>query len=442
MRACSCIVTIWITTLIVSSPMLIISQLSRTPDVAYTMPASTLTSPFPTFTSTITPINSATNTSLNPFLQTNLSPNSSTKHLGPTLPSQQSLGTSFSTPNVNLFKPISTAGPTVDINDFISSDVTYSCYTSMESRWANFYYISMVLLFFLGPLVMLLLLYLVIAQRLVHDTNTAELHRKSDLPNMRARKQVVVMLVTVTIFFFVSLLPFRVLSLWMIFDFDTFRHLDSATFLRLLYSTRLLLYLNSAINPVLYNLTSTKFRDAFWRFLTRSAARDMMRRSTFTTATSLSNGRQSSARSSTTGQSPRNSLRASFNLYKQSSLTNFSVPGRQLIARYGRHGNFETSTSTSTYSHERENSRRLQCAQKNKHGVVSVNKLTVDYGDYCSKELTSFSEMSVLPPLTEVSSNTPSVSPQKENLVMNILNFSNYSVCDQADTDETNEVQV
>ena len=120
----------------------------------------------------------------------------------------------------------------------------------------------------------------------------------------------------------------------------------------MLYITRLMLYLNSAINPVLYNLTSTKFRDAFQRFLRGSSARDLLRQSTFTTATSMSNGRPGSVRSSLANHSPRCSTRSAHlcrqssleSPVRQSSLEALSVPRRQILARYGRQGSFVTSS--------------------------------------------------------------------------------------------------
>ena len=36
-------------------------------------------------------------------------------------------------------------------------------------------------------------------------------------------------------------------------------------YFNMLYAFRILVYVNSAINPVLYNVTSSKFRGAFFR---------------------------------------------------------------------------------------------------------------------------------------------------------------------------------
>lgn len=62
----------------------------------------------------------------------------------------------------------------------------------------------------------------------------------------------------------------------------------------LLYFCRVMLYLNSAINPILYNLMSSKFREGFLRLLgcksmVRSKLMSGVRKGTFhTTSTNLS----------------------------------------------------------------------------------------------------------------------------------------------------------
>ena len=79
--------------------------------------------------------------------------------------------------------------PTANSSSTVTT-VSSACYTAMESNWALIYYNVMMISFFFVPLFLLMLLYIIIARRLVRDTNTAELHRKVELPNMRARRQV------------------------------------------------------------------------------------------------------------------------------------------------------------------------------------------------------------------------------------------------------------
>ncbi|KAH8346716.1 hypothetical protein KR084_008529 [Drosophila pseudotakahashii] len=82
------------------------------------------------------------------------------------------------------------------------------------------------------------------------------------------RKQVIFMLVAVVSSFFVCLLPFRAFTLWVILaSAEDVQSLGIAGYYNLLYFSRFMLYLNSAMNPILYNLMSSKFRSGFWRLL-------------------------------------------------------------------------------------------------------------------------------------------------------------------------------
>lgn len=76
------------------------------------------------------------------------------------------------------------------------------------------------------------------------------------------------MLVAVVSSFFVCLLPFRAFTLWVITaSEEDVERLGIAGYYNLLYFSRFMLYLNSAMNPILYNLMSSKFRSGFYRLL-------------------------------------------------------------------------------------------------------------------------------------------------------------------------------
>lgn len=103
------------------------------------------------------------------------------------------------------------------------------------------------------------------------------------------------MLGTVVLSFFLCLLPFKALTLWIIvFPPETIMSLGIDGYYILLYFCRVMLYLNSAINPILYNLMSSKFREGFVKLLrinklmrcSRNLRENMQRRDTFNTTTS------------------------------------------------------------------------------------------------------------------------------------------------------------
>lgn len=82
--------------------------------------------------------------------------------------------------------------------------------------------------------------------------------------SFKARKQVVLMLGAVVLSFFVCLAPFRMFTLWIIIAPDEHvKRKGLEFFYNFLYFSRIMLYLNSAINPILYNLMSSKFRKGF-----------------------------------------------------------------------------------------------------------------------------------------------------------------------------------
>lgn len=83
-----------------------------------------------------------------------------------------------------------------------------------------------------------------------------------------SRRQVVVMLAFVVTCFFVLFFPYRLFTIWLILSTeDQVQSLGMETYYNLTYFSRILIYLHSAINPIAYNLISTKFRSAFMSIL-------------------------------------------------------------------------------------------------------------------------------------------------------------------------------
>jgi len=171
------------------------------------------------------------------------------------------------------------------------------CTTAADGFWPIFYFVGTITVFFFVPFGILVLLYAAIAYKLLRPnsafhrptspqpqqsgtttaTGTATAtattstkgnsHQQSN--GMRKhRKQVIFMLVAVVSSFFVCLLPFRAFTLWVITaSAEDVERLGIAGYYNLLYFSRFMLYLNSAMNPILYNLMSSKFRSGFYRLL-------------------------------------------------------------------------------------------------------------------------------------------------------------------------------
>ncbi|XP_068203992.1 growth hormone secretagogue receptor type 1-like [Palaemon carinicauda] len=169
------------------------------------------------------------------------------------------------------------AGPTLlqvefQYTTFRDGTVNPSCINVIESLWSRCYIVATSILFFFLPLLVLVGVYTVIARQLLVDTY--DLTHNEENPQMRARRQVVVMLATVVLFFFLCLMPMRVFLLWILtVSTETVRALGLEGFYNLLYFCRVMYYINSSINPILYNMTSTKFRTAFLKVFSKKQGR-------------------------------------------------------------------------------------------------------------------------------------------------------------------------
>lgn len=147
--------------------------------------------------------------------------------------------------------------------DYIDGTKVHVCLTKANTFWPIAFFVAIIGAFFVVPLFVLVVLYTVIAAHLMADPGTS---CTDSACNQRARRQVVLMLATVVLSFFVCLLPFRVFTMWIILAPEhAFLDLGLKRYYITLYASRVMVYLNSAVNPILYNLMSSKFRRGFCR---------------------------------------------------------------------------------------------------------------------------------------------------------------------------------
>lgn len=139
-----------------------------------------------------------------------------------------------------------------------------ACHTLANEFWPATYFLMTIFIFFIIPLILLLVIYAIIAKNLISDAAKIVLNKHIDNYSIRARRQVVLMLGTVVLSFFLCLIPFRIFILWIIIVPDEMvKRLGVEKYYNILYFCRIMVYLNSAINPILYNLMSSKFRAGF-----------------------------------------------------------------------------------------------------------------------------------------------------------------------------------
>ncbi|KAL1137685.1 hypothetical protein AAG570_009381 [Ranatra chinensis] len=153
----------------------------------------------------------------------------------------------------------------------------------VDTFWPAFYFFVSITLFFGLPLAVLIILYSVIALHLMANPGLTQ-----SSSALRYRRQVVLMLGTVVFSFFVCLLPFRALTLCILIATPEYiKSFGTQNFYEFIIFCRIMVYLNSAINPILYNLMSSKFRDGFRKLLGLKSRRDHLNRKDTVTITSL-----------------------------------------------------------------------------------------------------------------------------------------------------------
>lgn len=152
------------------------------------------------------------------------------------------------------------------------------CFMQANTDATTAFFLLLVVLFFFVPLLILMILYSIIVRHLMRDTSSAT--NTSELHHNRARKQVILMLLTVVFSFFICLAPFKILTFYIILAPEKqVEAIDKEIFYNLLYFSRNMFYLNSAVNPILYNLMSSRFRVGFLRLFGVKNSR--VERSTF-----------------------------------------------------------------------------------------------------------------------------------------------------------------
>lgn len=171
--------------------------------------------------------------------------------------------------------------------EFIDGSLVTVCSNSLQQGWHPIYYGVIFVTFFLIPFLILLAIYILIARKLTSDSkslsnslNSCSISLRSIKHQSKIRRQVVLMLASVCVTFFICLLPFRVMTLWIIFSTpEEILNIGMDTYYILLFVSRILLYVNSSANPILYNLISSKFRSAFIKVLKIQTSVQFIRRS-------------------------------------------------------------------------------------------------------------------------------------------------------------------
>lgn len=137
------------------------------------------------------------------------------------------------------------------------------CRNPIVKDWQKIYVVGLAVFFFFIPSLLMGLLNGHLCKALSKTKEyEACIHSYSRERKLK-QHQVANTIASIVSIFFICHLPFRVAVLWFSFaDKNVIWGLGLEKFLIILYSTRILFYINHALNPVVYNFVSSKFRSA------------------------------------------------------------------------------------------------------------------------------------------------------------------------------------
>lgn len=157
---------------------------------------------------------------------------------------------------------------------YYDDSIVVTCQTDMNSSQARAYIIFISAALLGLPLLTLTVLYLAIIRTLRCSTTTelTSCNTGNSVRNERAvasRRQVVRMMIGVMCLYFVCLVPLRCVQLWHVFLKETdLINLGFEAYINLMNCVRILVFVNSAGNPIIYGLLSSNFRAAFRQLFT------------------------------------------------------------------------------------------------------------------------------------------------------------------------------
>lgn len=162
---------------------------------------------------------------------------------------------------------VALSSPLLAIVVFKSSRLTdgtpvHVCRMYANSDWKKGYLLSNAITTYLIPMLIIVFLYGCLSRKLVRKSKShLILYDKNVEDKLKLRRQVIHTIVTVVCVFFIGHLPYRIVCIWWMFeDKNKIAEIGLENNLIMVYFSRFFIYLNHALNPILYNVVSTKFR--------------------------------------------------------------------------------------------------------------------------------------------------------------------------------------
>ncbi|WAR04471.1 QRFPR-like protein [Mya arenaria] len=148
------------------------------------------------------------------------------------------------------------------------------CRIPMILQWQKTFATLQFVFFFVLPFLTLLILYCNICYILNYSRDVDLNNSKHCRHRRQLRMQVINIIVCLVLLFFIFHLPYRLVSMWLTYaQIKDIYGLGIERYYGMLFSVRILFYLNHAVNPIIYNFVSTKFRNGFRQILTSRSHR-------------------------------------------------------------------------------------------------------------------------------------------------------------------------
>lgn len=147
---------------------------------------------------------------------------------------------------------------------FVDGTPIKVCRMPINSLWKKVYIVGLFSVFFLFVLFILLFFVTHMCRKLIWHVRFLERQADKESDKMASgRRRVIYMLILVITTFFLCLLPQRIFGIWLIFvNPSKVYELGLEGYLNLITFTRVMLYISSASNPIIYYIMSKKFRHA------------------------------------------------------------------------------------------------------------------------------------------------------------------------------------
>ncbi|XP_064621065.1 neuromedin-B receptor-like [Lineus longissimus] len=142
---------------------------------------------------------------------------------------------------------------------YYDGSIVPRCSMAINNDLKKSYAVGVFAAFYAIPFIILFVVYAVICKSILFRAG----YRTCTQDRTRSSRAVAFMLLTLVALFFTSHMPYRVISTMIIFRANYVYRLGFEGYYNVIYMSRIMFYLNSCMNPIIYNFMSNGFHEAF-----------------------------------------------------------------------------------------------------------------------------------------------------------------------------------